>query len=453
MTVCHICNKGNLVTKTSSKGPEIYCDGCRRIIVSSTFGFQFTASEAANQIESCVLNSEPGWKGPGKNAQCHTYEEGNPNDEAEAKEKAIASAYAFNHRKGASKVVNALSFFEGQLPGVDGVSGNKSVKNNPNTPFQPAPAPLGPVGEVTTDKGSQIGDLTSGNPLNTASKKIAELVHELSMESMGPAKCTEHDSYECGCNHNLNSLQSLKEKKDPIMYDNTEIFTEAKTAAADTRWFNGSSESILVRLDRLQDILDRTRVAASNPNASFNDLERYANIITELGAEKESLEKLASEYVDFDTEEYINSLPGGTIAREYRISSAGTSDLGDDDGSLLYRTAATIENEFEDADWINFVTAGAELWIEDQSPRLLNSQLDTREAAVYYVESKTLPLLDTVKRASIIDNFVDNVEICRRAKNDSEVFRNVKSARATKLAATFVQDAVEDSFGEGLNWL
>jgi len=206
MTVCHICNKGNLVTKTSSKGPEIYCDGCRRIIVSSTFGFQFTASEAANQIESCVLNSEPGWKGPGKNAQCHTYEEGNPNDEAEAKEKAIASAYAFNHRKGASKVVNALSFFEGQLPGVDGVSGNKSVKNNPNTPFQPAPAPLGPVGEVTTDKGSQIGDLTSGNPLNTASKKIAELVHELSMESMGPAKCTEHDSYECGCNHNLNSL-------------------------------------------------------------------------------------------------------------------------------------------------------------------------------------------------------------------------------------------------------
>jgi len=234
-------------------------------------------------------------------------------------------------------------------------------------------------------------------------------------------------------------------------YDNIEF--EAKTAAADVRWFDGSSESILTRLDRLQDILDKTRTAASNPNANVSDLERYASIITELGAEKEALEKLASEYVDFDTEDYINNLPGGTVAREYRISSAGTSDLGEDDGSLLYRTASSIENEFEDADWINFVTAGAELWIEDQSPRLLNSQLDTREAAVYYVESKTLPLLDTVKRASIIDNFVDNVEICRRAKNDSEVFRNVKSARATKLAATFVQDAVEDSFGEGLNWL
>jgi hypothetical protein len=234
-------------------------------------------------------------------------------------------------------------------------------------------------------------------------------------------------------------------------YENIEL--EAKTAAADNRWFNGSSESILTRLDRLQEILDGTRMAASNPNVNPNDLERYANIITELGAEKEQLEKIASEYVDFDTEDYLNNLPGGTIAKEYRVSSAGTSDLGEDDGSLLYRTAATIENEYEDADWINFVTAGAEVWIEDQHNHLLKSQLNTREAAVYFVEKKTLPILDSVKRASIIDNFVDNVEICRRAKNEVTSFRGIKSASANKLAATFVQDAIEESFGEGLNWL
>lgn len=234
-------------------------------------------------------------------------------------------------------------------------------------------------------------------------------------------------------------------------YENIEL--EAKTAAADNRWFNGSSESILNRLDRLQEILDGTRMAASNPNVNAMELERFASIITELGAEKEALEKLASEYVEFDTEEYLNSLPGGTIAKEYRVSSAGTSDLGEDDGSLLFRTAAAIENEFEDADWINFVTAGAEVWVEDQNSHLLDSQLNTREAAVFYVEKKTLPILDTVKRASIIDNFVDNVEICRRAKNDVTSFRGIKSASANKLAATFVQEAVEDSFGEGLNWL
>lgn len=234
-------------------------------------------------------------------------------------------------------------------------------------------------------------------------------------------------------------------------YDNIEI--EAKTAAADTRWFNGSSESILTRLDRLQDILDKTRMAASNANVNTKDLERYASIITELGEEKEQLEKLASEYVDFDTEMYLNSLPGGTIAKEYRISSAGTSDIGEDDGSLLYRTASLINSEFEDADWINFVTAGAEVWVEDQNPRLLDSQLNTREAAVYYVEDKTFPILDTIKRASIIDNFVDNVEICRRAKNEGNIFRSIKSASANKLSAKFVEEAVDQSFGDGLNWL
>lgn len=236
-----------------------------------------------------------------------------------------------------------------------------------------------------------------------------------------------------------------------MYYENIE--KEAKLAAADTRWFNGTSESILSRLDRLQEILDGARMAASKSDTTIADLERYANIITELGAEKEQLEKLASEYVDFDTEDYLNGLPGGTIAKEYRVSSAGTSDLGEDDGSLLYRTASAIESEYEDADWINFVTAGAEIWVEDQNAQLLNSQTNTREAAAYYVEKKTYPLLDVVKRASIIDNFIDNVEICRRSKNESDNFRKTKSAHANKLAASFVRDSLDDSFGENLNWL
>jgi hypothetical protein len=234
-------------------------------------------------------------------------------------------------------------------------------------------------------------------------------------------------------------------------YDDIE--RQAKTAAADASWFNGSSESIFARLDRLQDILDTTRTAASNPNASMIELERYANIITELGTEKEALEKVASEYVDFDTESYLNSLPGGTIAKEYRISSAGTADLGEDDGSLLYRTASSINREYEDADWINFVTAGAEVWVEDQGHRLLESQLNTREAAVYYVENRTLPILDVEKRAAIIDNFVDNVEICRRAKKEGSTFRGIKSASINKIAATIVEESVNDSFGDNLNWL
>jgi hypothetical protein len=236
-----------------------------------------------------------------------------------------------------------------------------------------------------------------------------------------------------------------------MLYDDFE--NEIKTATSDASWFNGSSESILTRLDRLQDILDHTRVAASNPNLSIIDLEKYANAITVLSAEKEQLEKLAAEYVDFDVDDYLNSLPGGTIAKEYRVSSAGTSDLGEDDGSILYRTASNIEKEYRDADWINFVTAGAELWVEDQNHHLLKSQSNTREAAAFYVEKKTLPILDVTKRAAIIDNFVDNVEICRRAKNENSNFRSIKSANVKKVAATFVSEALEESFGENLNWL
>jgi len=236
-----------------------------------------------------------------------------------------------------------------------------------------------------------------------------------------------------------------------MTYDNFEH--EIKTAAADSSWFNGTSESIMTRLDRLQDLLDRARTAASHPNLSDRDLSRFASTITELSTEKEQLEKLASEYVDFDVEQYLDSLPGGTIAREYRVSSAGTSDLGEDDGSLLYRTASSIQNEFEEADWINFVTAGAEVWVEDQSSHLLKSQLNTREAAVYYVEGRTMPILDVTKRAAIIDNFVDNVEICRRAKNDISSFRTTKSASAKKVASAFVNEALDESFGNNINWL
>lgn len=236
-----------------------------------------------------------------------------------------------------------------------------------------------------------------------------------------------------------------------MSYENFE--NEIKTAANDSTWFNGTSESILLRLDRLQDLLGRARMAASTPNLSNRELERYSNTITQLSTEKEQLEKIASEYVDFDVEDYLNSLPGGTIAREYRVSSAGTSDLGEDDGSFLYRTASKIQEEYEDNDWISFVTAGAEVWVEDQNHHLLKSQLNTREAAVYYVEQKTLPILDVIKRAAIIDNFVDNAEICRRAKNDISSFRTMKSASAKKLSSNFVKEALDDSFGDNINWL
>ena len=234
--------------------------------------------------------------------------------------------------------------------------------------------------------------------------------------------------------------------------DHLELIHTAKKVASDTNWFRGNSESIFGRLDRLQDILDNMRTAASDPNIWPGDLERIASYITELDEEKSQLEKLAGTYVDFDAEEYLQSLPGGTIASEYRVSSAGTVDLGEDDGSVLFRTASAVEAEYRDADWINFVTAGAEVWTEDQNDRLLNDYTATREAAVYYVEQKTLPILDVTKRASIIDNFIDNVEICRRAKKQASQQKSEVDNKKLRLASSLTQDSINESFGNNINW-
>jgi len=234
-------------------------------------------------------------------------------------------------------------------------------------------------------------------------------------------------------------------------YDN--LLHTAGKVVADTQWFNGSSDSIFNRLDRIQEILGDMRMAASSPNTTELELQRYASYITELDEERDQLERLASNYVDFDTEEYLQSLPGGTVASTYRMTTAGTRDLGEDDGSFLFRAAKTVEDELRDADWINFVTAGAEIWVEDQHLGLLNDQLSTREAAVYYVEQKTLPILDVVKRASIIDNFVDNVEICRRTKKDVVEAKREVTAKKVRLASTFNETSVNDAFGDSVNWL
>jgi hypothetical protein len=202
-------------------------------------------------------------------------------------------------------------------------------------------------------------------------------------------------------------------------------------------------------LEQIQDVIDELRTASSDSNLDTNSLTKFANTLLMLETEKDQLQKVASEYVDYDTEEYLQRLPGGTVASNYRVTDFGTADLGEDDGSLLYRTAKSIENEFKEADWINFVTAGAEIWVEDQHKGLLESQLSTREAAVYYVEQKTLPILDVEKRAAVINNFVDNVEIVRRDKNSQFTFDDYNHARTASKKSNFI---VDDILGSTANW-
>lgn len=232
------------------------------------------------------------------------------------------------------------------------------------------------------------------------------------------------------------------------------LISASKKLTASTSWFDGSSGSIYDRLNQVQEMIDNLKVAASNPHINEGEIVRIADTLTELESDRDLLQKTASEYVDFDTEEYLQNLPGGTVASTYyQANNEGMFELGEDDGSFLFSAAKEVQDEIRSYDWSNFVTAGAESWILDQDPELSKSQLATREAACSFAERKTASLLDVSHRAAIIDNFLDNVEICRRERvaslQDASKQSKLRMARKQHSESYVVDQAI----GSNYNWL
>ena len=60
-----------------------------------------------------------------------------------------------------------------------------------------------------------------------------------------------------------------------------------------------------------------------------------------------------------------------------------------------------------------------------------------------------MPILDVEKRAAVINNFVDNVEIVRREKNASKTTNEFNTARVASKKSNFV---VDDVLGTTANW-
>jgi len=247
---------------------------------------------------------------------------------------------------------------------------------------------------------------------------------------------------------------SHKEKKMNEQPNASFLITASKNLASNVNWFDGSSASIYDRLEQVQGMLDGLRLAASHPQTTEGELIRLADQITVLESDRELLQKTASEYVDFDTEEYLQNLPGGTVASSYfQTNNEGLYDLGDDDGSFLFSAAKQVQAEFKDYDWSEFVTAGAETWTYEQGPDLTKSQLATREAACSFVERKTASLLDVSFRASVIDNFLDNVEICRREKNSNIAEASKQSTLRTARKEYAESYEFDRALGNNYNWL
>ena len=217
------------------------------------------------------------------------------------------------------------------------------------------------------------------------------------------------------------------------------LITASKKITSNVSWFDGTSASIYDRLEQVQEMLSNLKVAASHPETTEYELIRIADQVTVLESDRDLLQKTASEYVDFDTEEYLQSLPGGTVASNYYKTQDGMFDLGED--------------EIKSHDWAEFVTAGAETWTFEQMPELTKSQLATREAACSFVEKKTASLLDASFRASIIDNFLDNVEICRREKIAGVAEASKQSSLRTARKEYSESYNYNNAIGNNYNWL
>lgn len=205
MNNCPICDVGRLIIRTSSKGEETFCVDCRRIVVSSSLGFFFTAS-GDDGVEDCKgpdNDPRPGFKGPGARAKCHLYDPGDDAQKNAAMQRAKNSAYSSQHRKGASKVVNALFTLN---PAGNNLIGNTAEADAAPTTLQsggggPAraadksvidrdnPVSVTAPNGVQPDSNQNANELSSGT---TSSKTVLSLFQELDYNSdhMGMPRCT-----------------------------------------------------------------------------------------------------------------------------------------------------------------------------------------------------------------------------------------------------------------------
>lgn len=223
---------------------------------------------------------------------------------------------------------------------------------------------------------------------------------------------------------------------------------EAKRDMNDASWFNGTAESIYDQLERLQKLHEQAQRTASSNHLDEGDLESLVKVAVEVKSQIDGLQRVALEYVDFDTDDYIRSLPGGTVASDYgmRLIEAGTQDLGPDDGSFLYREAKKIQSEIENNNWDEFVRTASELWVLDQGEKLLSSEVATREASIMYAQKKTLPVLNVEKRAQVIDGFVTAVEYYRRqVRNNLESIRSNNQRKQASRSDETVSDIMGDN--------
>ena len=185
-------------------------------------------------------------------------------------------------------------------------------------------------------------------------------------------------------------------------------------------WFDGTSRSVYDRITEASVMLRQAKIE--------KDVETEYAISEQIN----TLSKVAAELDESNLNDYLEALPGGTVAMEYDdLSDAGLVDFG----SFISVESHRLFAEAKNYDWNKFASKGAAEWINEKiidNPGLLRHETETRKAAVDYVKNKTMVLTDPVKRAGVIDDFVNEVERNRRTAIKLIETRKQKSSAKDK---------------------
>lgn len=174
-------------------------------------------------------------------------------------------------------------------------------------------------------------------------------------------------------------------------------------------WYDGSLASIESRVARLKSASAAARTLLHGREDEDTNLYRLAKLQDFVGkAEREisDLQVVASEFVDVDTQDALQSLP------TYRVAVAGSNrNLGDRVAATKAKSA--VEPIRKGSELHEFLHVEPRAFVRENGG-LARNQI--RTAAISYVEQKTVHMANQqVLRTHVVDEFVRRVELLTSA--------------------------------------
>jgi len=172
-------------------------------------------------------------------------------------------------------------------------------------------------------------------------------------------------------------------------------------------WYDGTLASIESRVARLKSASAAARTLLQGPGAPSLWIQaKLQDFVSRAEREIGDIQRVASEFVDVETQEAIQSLP------TYRIAVAGANrNLGDRVAAT--RVKAEVEPIQKGSKLHEFLHVEPRAFVRENS-ELKPSQI--RTAAVTYVEQKTAFMANQqVLRTHVVDEFVRRVELLTSA--------------------------------------